>query len=38
MLYSEDLSDDQKHKIIAAVNSAVESAGFQADQSLGCDD
>ena len=35
MLYSEDLSDDQKHKIIAAVNSAVESAGFQADKVWG---
>jgi hypothetical protein len=35
MLYSEDLSEDQKHKIIAAVNSAVESAGFQADKVWG---
>jgi HAD superfamily hydrolase (TIGR01484 family) len=35
MLYSEDLSEDQKHKIIAALNSAVASAGFQADKVWG---
>lgn len=35
MLYSEDLSDDQKHKIIAALNSAVASAGFQVDKVWG---
>jgi HAD superfamily hydrolase (TIGR01484 family) len=29
-LYSEDLSEEQKHKIVAALNAAVASAGFQA--------
>jgi hypothetical protein len=35
MLYSEDLSEGQKQKIIAALNSAVASAGFQADKVWG---
>lgn len=35
MLYSEDLSEAQKQKIIAALNSAVASAGFQADKTWG---
>jgi hypothetical protein len=34
-LYSENLSEDQKHKIIAALNSAVASAGFQVDKVWG---
>lgn len=34
-LYSEDLTDAQKQKIIAAMNSAVASSGFQAQRTWG---
>ena len=34
-LYSEDLSEAQKHQIIAALNAAVTSAGFQANKVWG---
>jgi phosphomannomutase len=34
-LYSEDLSEEQKHKIIAALNAAVTSAGFHVDKTWG---
>lgn len=34
-LYSEDLSEKQKHDIIAALNKAVASAGFQAKKTWG---